>query len=354
MKISSLFVVIFVAILVYAGIDRQTGITGVTQKNGDGCICHNLTPTPSVFVRIEGPATLQRGQTAQYTVKLSGGTAVKGGFNVAALLGDLSVSGAGVREENGELTHTSPQNFVDTVVSWTFNFTALDSVYTDTIYSAGNSVNGDGIPSNLDTWNFGAKFPITVQDVVPVELTSFSASFVKNAVNLKWATATELNNKGFYIERSNLKNSNEWQTVSFVNGNGTTTETKQYSFSDHTPLQGLSYYRLKQVDYDGSFTYSNIVEVVNGGVVNNFELAQNFQNPFNPSTKISWQSSVEAQTTLKIYDVLGNEVAVLINEFKPAGNYEVDFNASNLTSGVYLYKIEAGNFSQTRKMLLMK
>lgn len=354
MKISSLFVVLFVAVLVYAGIERSTGIVGVTQKNGSGCVCHNPTPTSTVFVRIEGPATLQRGQTAQYTIKLSGGAAVKGGFNVAAFLGDLVVSGVGVREESGELTHTTPQNFVDTVVSWTFNFTALDSVYTDTLYCAGNSVNGDGIPSNLDKWNFGAKFPITVQNVVPVELTSFSASFNINVVNLFWSTATELNNKGFYIERSNLKNSNEWQTINFVNGSGTTTETKQYSYADKSPLQGLAYYRLKQVDFDGSFTYSSIVEVVNSSVVNNFELAQNYPNPFNPATKISWQSSVDAQTSLKIYDALGNEVATLINEFKPAGNYEVDFNASNLTSGVYLYKVEAGNFSQTRKMILLK
>ena len=81
---------------------------------------------------------------------------------------------------------------------------------------------------------------------------------------------------------------------------------------------------------------------------------RNYPNPFNPSTKISWQSQLDAQTSLKIYDALGNEVATLINEFKPAGSYEVDFNASNLTSGVYLYKIEAGNFSQTRKMLLIK
>ena len=354
MKVTSILFLLFTAIIVYAGIERQTGITGVTQKNGNGCVCHNITPTPGVFVRIEGPATLQRGQTAQYTIKISGGAAVKGGFNVAALLGDLSVSGAGVREENGELTHTAPQVFIDTVVSWTFNFTALDSVYTDTIYSAGNSVNGDGMPSNLDTWNFGAKFPVTVQDVVPVELTSFTASVGKDQVNLLWTTATELNNKGFYIERSDLKNSNEWQTIGFINGHGTTSEIKQYSFGDGSPLQGLSYYRLKQVDFNGSYTYSNIVEIVNSGILDNFVLNQNYPNPFNPSTKISWKSSVGAQTSLKIFDALGNEVATLVNEFKPAGNYEVDFNADNLTSGIYLYKISAGNLSQTKKMLLIK
>lgn len=354
MKVTSLFILVFVAILVYAGVERSTGITGVTQKNGNGCTCHNPTPTATVFARIEGPSTLLRGQTAQYTIKLSGGAAVKGGFNVAALLGDLNVSGAGVQKLNGELTHTSPQTFVDTVVSWTFNFTALNNDYTDTLYCAGNSVNGDGINSNLDKWNFGAKFPIVVQDIVPVELTSFSASVSNNGVNLKWSTASELNNRGFYIERSNLKNSNEWNSINFTNGAGSTTETKQYSFIDKSPFQGLSYYRLKQVDYDGSFTYSSIVEVNNNAVVDNFILAQNYPNPFNPTTKISWQSQLDAQTSLKIYDLLGNEVATLLDEYKPAGNYDVSFDAANLSSGIYYYSIKVGSLVQTKKMILMK
>jgi hypothetical protein len=361
MKVISLFILIFVAILVYAGVDRSTGITGVTQKNGDGCICHNPTPTANVFVRIEGPSILLRGQTSQYTIKLSGGAAVMGGFNAAALFGDLNVSGAGVQKIIDELTHTAPQNFIDTVVSWTFNFTALDSVYTDTLYCAGNSVNGDGIPSALDTWNFGAKFPIVVQDVVPVELTSFTALISNNSVSLKWITATELNNRGFYVERSNLKNSNEWKSINFINGSSSTTETKHYSYTDNSPLQGISYYRLKQVDYDGSFTYSSIVEVNNNAVVDNFILAQNYPNPFNPSTTISWQSQLDAQTSLKIYDILGNEVATLLDEYKPAGNYDVSFDAANLpggrqglSSGIYYYSITVGSLVQTKKMIILK
>jgi hypothetical protein len=356
MKVTSLFIIIFLAILVYAGVERSTGITGVTQKNGTGCICHNPTPTPGVFVRIEGPSVLSRGQTAQYTIKLSGGAAVRGGFNVAALLGDLNVSGSGVQKLNGELTHTSPQNFVDTVVSWTFNFTALDSVYTDTLYSASNSVNGDGINSNLDTWNFGAKFPITVQDVVPVELTSFTASISNNAVSLKWITATELNNSGFQIERSEKleARSEEWENIGFVTGNGTTSESHSYSFIDENILSGKYSYRLKQVDYDGIYAYSSIVEVVNNGVVNNFELEQNYPNPFNPTTKISWQSQLDAQTSLKIYDLLGNEVATLLDEYKPAGIYKVEFNASDLPSGIYFYKMQANAFTKTKKLILIK
>jgi hypothetical protein len=354
MKIILLLIVLFVAVLIYAEIERSTGVSGRTQKNGNGCTCHSPTLTAGVFVGIEGPTVLQRGQTAQYTVKLSGGAAVKGGFNVAAHKGTLNVAGTGVQTLNGELTHTAPQDFIDTVVAWTFNFTALDSVYTDTLYSAGNSVNGDGSASDLDKWNFGAKLPINVLNVIPVELTSFAASVSNKGVDINWTTATETNNKGFYIERSVSRAFDVIETISFVTGAGTTTNTKSYSFTDKHPLKGISYYRLKQVDFDGSYTNSKIAEVVNNNAINNFVLEQNYPNPFNPSTKISWQSSIGSMQTLKVYDLIGNEVATLINEFKEAGNHEVEFDAANLPSGVYLYKLEAGNTVQTKKMILIR
>ena len=255
---------------------------------------------------------------------------------------------------NGELTHTAPQNFVDTVVTWTFNFTALDSVYTDTLYSVGNSVNGDGGASDLDKWNFGAKFAVSVQNIIPVELTSFTALISNKGVKLTWITATELNNRGFYIERANSKTSAIWETINFIKGAGSTTVTQNYFAADNTPLSGTSYYRLKQVDYDGSFTHSNAAEVINNNVIENFVLEQNYPNPFNPSTKISWQSSIGSIQVLKVYDLIGNEVATLLNEFKEAGSYEIEFNAINLPSGVYLYKLETGNVVQTKKMVLIR
>ena len=354
MKVTSLIIVLFLAVLVYAGIERSTGVSGRTQKNGTGCTCHSPTPTAGVFVRIEGPSTLFRGQTAQYTIKMSGGAAVKGGFNVAAHKGTLNVSGAGVQKLNGELTHTAPLTFVDTVVAWTFNFTALDSVYTDTLYSAGNSVNEDGSASNLDNWNFGAKFPVLIENIIPVELTSFSAAVIKSGVNLSWSTATELNNKGFYIERSNQNQLDNWETIGFIKGAGSTTVTQNYSTTDKTPLRGTSYYRLKQVDYDGSYTHSKVVEVTNNNVIENFVLAQNYPNPFNPSTKINWSASIRGKQTLKVFDLIGNEIATLVNEFREAGDYEVEFDAANLPSGVYLYKLEAGSTVQTKKMILIR
>ena len=192
--------------------------------------------------------------------------------------------------------------------------------------------------------------------IVPVELVSFTSSIINNTVSLNWITATELNNSGFDIEKS-TDNIN-WNKIGFLSGNGTSTEVHNYSFADQNPFVGTSYYRLKQIDFDGTSEYSNIVEVVYG-TVSEFALEQNYPNPFNPSTKIKYsiaslQTKQASAVQLKIYDVLGNEVATLVNEEKTPGNYEVKFDASKLSSGVYLYTIKAGSFVQTRKMLLMK
>lgn len=356
MKINTLLALLFSGIILYAGIESSTGITGTTQKNGDGCVCHNLNPDPNVWVRIEGPDTLLHGQTAQYTIKLSGGAAVKGGFNVASHLGNL-IAGPGVQKIGSELTHSTAPNFTDSILAWTFSFTALNNNYTDTLYSVANSVNGDGIPGSEDKWNFGVKFPIVVLDVIPVELVSFTASIINRSVNLNWQTATEVNNSGFVIERSVISNgvrNLNWEEIGFVNGKGTTTSTNQYSFIDNSPLSGISYYRLKQLDFDGSFTYSSEIEVNFNSIVSEFNLEQNYPNPFNPSTVISYQLAVSSNVSLKVYDVLGNEVATLVDEFREAGNHSIGFNASNLASGIYYYTLTNGSQSLTKKMILIR
>ena len=205
--------------------------------------------------------------------------------------------------------------------------------------------------------------------IVPVELVSFSVNVSDNNVNLNWITATELNNSGFEIERSpsptpslregTLENLN-WEKIGFINGNGTTSELHSYSFSDNSLSRGKYVYRLKQIDFDGTFAYSNEIEV-DLSIPQTFSLEQNYPNPFNPSTKIKYTipnvtlSRVEgSRVILKIYDLLGNEIVTLVNENKPAGNYEVNFNAASLPSGAYFYKIQAGSFTKTKKMILMK
>ena len=200
--------------------------------------------------------------------------------------------------------------------------------------------------------------------VVPVELVSFTASVFNsnNSVKLNWITATELNNSGFEVERLKIINeiSEEWVNIGFVSGNGTTTEAHEYSFVDENISSGKYSYRLKQIDLDGSFTYSNEVEV-DLNLPQTFILEQNYPNPFNPTTRIKYSipnfalGGVQgSQVVLKVYDVIGNEVVTLVNEEKPAGNYEVNFNSSSLPSGVYFYKLQAGTFKEIKKMMLLK
>ncbi len=212
-----------------------------------------------------------------------------------------------------------------------------------------------------------------VSSIIPVELVSFTSSVSENNVTLSWMTATETNNMGFDVERKQVHNpqtsvsNEEWNAINFVDGNGTTTETNKYSFTDHGLNSGKYQYRLKQIDFNGSFEYSSIIEAEIGSL-NKFVLEQNFPNPFNPSTTIhytipnvtlSLSSRAESRdegtrVQLKVYDVLGNEVATLVNEAKSAGSYEIEFNAEKLSSGIYFYELKAGAFIQTKKMILLQ
>jgi hypothetical protein len=187
--------------------------------------------------------------------------------------------------------------------------------------------------------------------VVPVELTSFTASADNGIVTLNWATATEINNRGFEVERSN--NTEDFRVIGFVNGSGTTTESRNYSFSDAGLNAGKYFYRLRQLDFNGDYEYSPVVEVtVNSPIV--YALDQNYPNPFNPSTKILYSIAEAGQVKISVYNLLGQEVSSLVNGFMEAGNHQVSFNASDLPSGTYIYKIETSQFTQARKMLLTK
>ena len=198
---------------------------------------------------------------------------------------------------------------------------------------------------------------VYVYGIVPVELSSFTATAFNTEVVLNWTTSSELNNMGFEIERKSLSDNNGWVTIGFVEGSGNTTTTKNYSFTDKNPVRGTLLYRLKQIDFDGSFKYY-VTEGVNFKGVYSYTLEQNYPNPFNPSTVINYSIPVDGQVELVVYNILGSEVAVLVNEFKEAGNHSVEFSTedveNNIGSGVYIYKLKTGSFTQTRKMVVLK
>ena len=191
-------------------------------------------------------------------------------------------------------------------------------------------------------------------EIVPVELLAFTASINNSGVQLLWSTASELNNQGFEIQRS-VDNEDNFATVGFVEGKGSSSEISYYSFTDRPDLNGSHqlYYRLKQVDFDGTFKYSNVVNV-NYNVPVEFALNQNFPNPFNPSTRITYFIPKESFVSIKIYDFLGREVKTLVSDFQSTGSYEIVFDASDLPSGTYFYNLTAENYSATKKMLLLK
>lgn len=191
---------------------------------------------------------------------------------------------------------------------------------------------------------------------LPVELVSFSAEQIDKCIRLTWCTATEIDNYGFDVERS-LRTNKEplWERIAFVHGCGNSNSSRVYNFTDANPPSGSLVYRLKQLDTDGHCEYfSTIAEVSFESLPEQFTLMQNYPNPFNMSTKIRYNLPQHGFVKLIIFDQLGNEIAALVNDEKPAGEYQVDFNTGNLSSGIYYYRLSCSGYTETKKLILLK
>ena len=212
---------------------------------------------------------------------------------------------------------------------------------------------------NLDTFNDGYPY-LDWQNPsgtpVPVELVIFSANKVGNTIQLTWQTATEINNYGFEVQRlqdNKISKLQDWETIGFVEGHGNSNSPKEYSFVDAENLAGQVQYRLKQIDTDGTFEYSETIDT-KIDLNTEFKLSQNYPNPFNPSTIIKYEIKQKSFVTLIIYNALGEVVSTLVKTTQSAGKYEVDFDASALTSGIYIYKLQSDEKIKSNKMLLIK
>ncbi|MBZ0198979.1 MAG: T9SS type A sorting domain-containing protein [Ignavibacteriaceae bacterium] len=200
------------------------------------------------------------------------------------------------------------------------------------------------------------RITIQLNTPIPVELVSFAAAVNNNSVELNWQTATETNNSGFDIER---KVNSTWQSIGFVKGLGTSTGTINYSFVDENPVAGNLRYRLKQIDYNGEFTYSNTVDV-NFITPIDFNLSQNYPNPFNPATSIDYALPVESNVAIEIYNTVGENLMTINNGVQATGTYKYTIDLSRLSSGIYFYKLSANstsdgtNFTSIKKMVLLK
>lgn len=198
-----------------------------------------------------------------------------------------------------------------------------------------------GFPSHKIDWG-----------TLPVELISFTSIININNVTLNWTTATEINNSEFQVER---KSTGNWETIGYVAGHGTSIISHNYEYIDKDVQSGTYTYRLMQVDYNGNFEYHNLTNEVVIGIPNQYTLKQNYPNPFNPTTTIGYSLPLDSRVNLIVYDVTGKEIISLVtNEQKAAGYYATTFNASNLSSGIYYYRLIAGDYKETKKMMLIK
>lgn len=196
---------------------------------------------------------------------------------------------------------------------------------------------------------------ITPETPMPVELSSFMYTVYRNIVILNWTTQSEINNRGFYVERTTSENFNsDWENLTFIPGKGNSTLTNQYVFEDNNLNTGIYRYRLKQTDFNGSFEYHELNSDVVINAPDKYELSQNYPNPFNPQTSINYSLPSDNFVSLIIYDLGGREIKTLVKEFKKAGRYEVTFNGSDVSSGIYSYVIKAGNYKEIKRMILVK
>ena len=254
--------------------------------------------------------------------------------------------------------NSDPANSTDISVMQKITFTSTDITFLLTDNST--------IPKSLSIIIKITFSGIGGESPLPVEIVRFTAQLSDEEVILRWATATEKNNYGFEVGR--IRNEElgppeagairNWEKIGFVKGNGNSNSAKEYSFIDQDKKHdGVLKYRLKQIDNDGNFRYSNKIEVTYGIPIL-YELRQNYPNPFNPETRIGYSLPIDGFVTLRIFDVLGREIATLVDERKSAGNYEVTFDAisagSGLASGVYICRMSSANYSNAIKMLIAK
>ncbi len=370
----------------YACVGGFVGLT--SQDGGAGQPSINDCYTRSIVQRIGGGDTRFggfAGETNSSKISRSYTTCEVTGFTTKGFSGQ--VLGANVFADN----------FWDTECSSQTSTTSTEAAGKPTVEMK--------TQSTFTNWDFtevweispvdGANYPrlTTNQEAaLPVELISFEALQTDEGVELPWQTATEVNNYGFEIERQQSENgtqNSEWKTIGFVEGQGSSNSPKEYSYLDES-LEELLFdydqdqgydedrsvqYRLKQIDTDGSFTYysqtasvdiSQIITSIKAAQLpTEYALHQNYPNPFNPTTTIQYdvphisknsQFSIPNSQliALVIYDILGNEVAILVDEHKSPGRYKVQFNAGKLSSGVYFYTLTAGSFKSVKKLVLLR
>ncbi|MCH7974781.1 MAG: T9SS type A sorting domain-containing protein, partial [Bacteroidetes bacterium] len=237
----------------------------------------------------------------------------------------------------------------ETALKLVYRSNISDPSWQDVVAALDNAAN-----TLTKTSQTGAEYTLATfnGDPLPVELAFFTATPNGNNVELRWRTETEVNNYGFDVERSADKLN--WEQLVFIEGHGNSNSPKEYNYIDSDiSNSGKFYYRLKQIDNDGTFEYSELVTVY-VGIPDHYSLSQNYPNPFNPETRIDFALPEKQMISLKIYNILGELVKEIINEEREAGNYTIKFQSYGLASGIYIYKLESPRFTAVKKMILLR
>ncbi len=219
----------------------------------------------------------------------------------------------------------------------------------------GSFINKNNSPNTFEILNSLLSPPMYINnEPLPVALMSFGSETVKRDVTLNWVTAAEIDNTGFDVERRQSGNEGGWSKIGFIAGNKTTNNPTQYRYEDKKLESGRYEYRLKQIDFNGNYTYFELNKSVEVGVPSKMNLSQNYPNPFNPVTKIDFDLPADSKVRVVIYDMLGKEVMTVVNGNFKVGYYTISLNAEKLSSGTYFYRLNAGEQVLTKKMSVVK
>jgi hypothetical protein len=350
-----LLIIAFV-VSVYGRSDgSETGHTKLGPNPGCGPAgCHGSSPDVNVSAIISGPSTVPPGETRQFsiTVNFTGHSGASAGVDIAVRNGTLSPVSSQLQLNGTEITHNTKLTLG---TAYNFNYTAPNKGAVDTIYAA---VVGERSGGGTGSWNWASNVPLAL----PIQLSSFTGSVINaTTVQLDWSTISEVNNYGFFVERRAAAEQNFIELPnSFVPGHGTTSVPQHYSHTDAAASLATWYYRLKQIDLDGTVHYTDgiqvdiLTDVREKSLPEEFALSQNYPNPFNPSTQIQFALPEESHVKLEVYNALGQRALTLVDETKSAGFYSERFDATGFASGFYVYRLQAGDFVDTKKLLLLK
>jgi autotransporter-associated beta strand protein len=337
-----------------------------TAGSNTGSSKNTVTSSSTATLTISGGGTYSYGAGATQNsgiisgsillVKTGSGTQTLGDANTYT--GSTTISGGTLKLSYSSGNTIPATNSIVINGGGTLKVSSNQTVNNLTLNSGGTLTIDDGVTltwtgsytNNGGTVNGGGT-------ILPVEMTSFTAVAQNMSAFLAWSTATEVNNYGFDVERGTMLNTAltmQWQKIGFVQGAGTSNAPHEYSFTDKNIPSGRYDYRLKQIDRDGLFKYSQSVEVEVENAPHAFSLSQNYPDPFNPTTTINYSLPSDEKVRLAVYDILGNEVGVLVNGEQTAGSYQAAFSGANLASGIYFYKLESSGQTIIKKMILLK